>query len=69
MFLLMPLQYGLAGAPLDSPCKNCSYSGTGYSFEYNLTNLVYAPKAVAKPLASQARDCLAEFTQIEDKAW
>jgi hypothetical protein len=64
------LQYGPPGRGVASPtCLNCSFAGTGFSFEYNLTNLVYAPRAVSRVGANFSGDCLTEFTQVEDKAW
>lgn len=66
----MLLQYGPVGRGIDnSACLNCSFSGTGFSFEYNTTNVVYQPQAVSRDGANFSGDCLTEFTQIVDKAW
>lgn len=62
--------YGPPGRGIASPtCLNCSFASTGFSFEYNLTNLVYAPRAVSRVGANFSGDCLTEYTQVEDKAW
>lgn len=63
------LQFGLPDQPVGTACTNCSYSGTGYSFEVNATNLVYAPTAVARAGANSSKDCVAAWLQVVDKAW
>jgi len=65
------LQYGPPGRNVDTntSCMQCNFGGTGFSFEYNLTNVVYAPRAVSRLGANSSIDCLTEFTQIVDGAW
>lgn len=68
----LPPQYGPVGRGSDNStnaCITCSSAGTGFSFEYNLTNMVYAPVAVSRLGANFSGDCLTQFTQIVDGAW
>jgi hypothetical protein len=69
-FCWFVLQYGPPGRGIDnSACLNCSFAGTGFSFEVNATNILYQPRAVSRLEANFSGDCLTEFTQIVDKAW
>lgn len=47
----------------------CSWSGTGYSFNWNGENDVFSAQAVSPPGADSSWDCVAEFAQIVDSAW
>lgn len=66
-------QYGIPGrSSLDTTqreCQACTTQTTGYSFEWNLVNQLYAVKAISKPNASSSIDCLSEFAQMVDGAW
>jgi hypothetical protein len=61
--------FGVPGRENGTACSNCSFSGTGFSFFYNLANDVYAPSAVSRTGSNATTDCLTSLTQIVDGAW
>lgn len=64
-----PATYGPAGRPKDTECVTCPGMAKGFFFDYLALNHPYKPDVVARPGATTAGDCLAEWSQIVDAAW
>lgn len=56
--------YGPPGRAVGAECVPCSVAKTGYSYDWNGANDLFAPRSVAKLGAAMSGDCLAEFVQV-----
>jgi hypothetical protein len=63
--------YGPPGRSTDTDprCINCTKQKTGYNFEWNRQNDVYASAAVSRIGANASMDCVAKWSQLLDGAW
>lgn len=63
--------YGPIGRSVDTNpnCTMCTTQDTGYSFDWNLQNDIYASAAVSKAYANSSTDCVAQYSQLVDGAW
>jgi hypothetical protein len=63
--------YGPIGRSVDTNpnCTMCTTQDTGYSFDWNLQNDIYASPAVSKAYANSSTDCVSQYSQLVDGAW
>lgn len=61
--------YGDEGRPMGAECTQCSWSSTGFSYNWNGGNDLFIAQAVAAIGADSSFDCVAEFAQLADSAW
>lgn len=60
---------GTAGREINSSCTACSTQTTGYSFSWQFTDDYFASPALAKSLAADDTECIAQYSQLIDGAW
>lgn len=66
---LLECSPGTAGREINSSCTACTTQSTGYSFSWNLANDWFASPALAKSLAADNTECIAQYSQLIDGAW
>lgn len=69
--MALAASYGPAGRAVGSSCISCGTDGKtyGFSFDWQSSNDVFAPRTIARSGATSPIDCVSEYAQIIDMSW